>query len=145
MRLGRKTSVSQLQDATEPAETCDARYPGREDVYHELDCAGALRELLQKETALLRVQLGPTVAARRVGNVFHDRGFADVFLRYLMQTRGRMHMTMNVLQCDIQLQGCQLGHMLREDDVARGGGHRPQWRGSPHCTTAFGQRTASTC
>ena len=30
------------------------------------------------------------VAARRVGNVFHDRGFAS----------------------DVQLQGCQLGHML---------------------------------
>ena len=33
------------------------RYLGREDVYHEFDCAGALRELLQKEVALLRVQL----------------------------------------------------------------------------------------
>ena len=53
-------------------------------------------------------------AARQVGNVFHDRGFADVFLRYLMQTGGRMHMTMNRLQCDMQLQGCQLGHMLPE-------------------------------
>ena len=28
--------------------------------------------------------------------------------------RGRVHMTMNRLQCDIQLQGCQLGHMLPE-------------------------------
>ena len=46
------------------------------------------------------------VTARRVGNVFHDRGFADVLLRYLMQTGGRMHMT--------QLQGCQLDHMLPE-------------------------------
>ena len=26
------------------------------------------------------------VAARRVGNVFHVRGFADVFLRHVMQT-----------------------------------------------------------
>ena len=52
------------------------------------------------------------VTARRVGNVFHDRGFANVFLRHLKQTGGRMHMTMNRLQCDIQLQGCQLGHML---------------------------------
>ena len=50
--------MSQLLDAHEPAETCDARYPGREDVYHEPDCAGALRDLLQKETAPLRVQLG---------------------------------------------------------------------------------------
>ena len=31
-----------------------------------------------------------------------------------MQTGGRMHMTMNRLQCDIQLQGCQHGHMLPE-------------------------------
>ena len=42
-------------------------------------------------------------AARRVGNVFYDRGFADVFLRHLVQTGGRMHMTMNCLQCDMQL------------------------------------------
>ena len=54
------------------------------------------------------------VPARRVGSVFHDRGFADVFLRHLVQTEGRTHMTMNRLQCDIQLQGCQLGHMLQE-------------------------------
>ena len=51
------------------------------------------------------------VAARRVGNVFYDRGFADVFLRHLMQTGGRM---LNRLQCDIQLQSCQLGHTLLE-------------------------------
>ena len=188
---------------------CDARYPSREDVYQEFHCAGALREHLQKEIALVRVQLGPTesahgfgdtvsypfspwlqltnrkeclymhlvrhhgperrficsgtkqprvvmalhaelvrcsvgplsctrrlrngreyrvpltasgpkfvckdvgsgaVAARRVGKVFYDRGFADVFFRHLMQTGGRMHMTMNRLQCDIQLQGCQQGH-----------------------------------
>ena len=39
-----------------------------------------------------------------------------------------MHMTMNRLQCDIQLQGCQQGHMLPEhpktmwpvaDDIVR--------------------------
>ena len=54
------------------------------------------------------------VTARRVGNVFHDSGFADVFLRHLMQTGGRKHMTMNRLQCDIQLPGCQLGHLLPE-------------------------------
>ena len=69
MRLRRKTSVSQLQDAHEPAETCDARYPGREeDVHHEFDCAGALGELLQKEIALLRVQLGP-IAEQRTASV----------------------------------------------------------------------------
>ena len=60
IKLRRKTSVSQLQDAHKTAETCDARYFGREDVYHEFDCAGALGELLQKKIALLRVQLGPT-------------------------------------------------------------------------------------
>ena len=48
------------------------------------------------------------VAAHRVWNVFHDRSFADVFLKYL--TGGRMHMTMNRLQCE----GCQLGHMRPE-------------------------------
>ena len=51
---------------------------------------------------------------RWVGNVFHARGFADVFLRHLMQTGGRMHMTMNRVQCDVQLQGCQPGHLLPE-------------------------------
>ena len=54
------------------------------------------------------------VAARRVGNVFHDRGFADVFLRHLMQTGGSHAHDDEPLQCDIQLQGCQLGHMLLE-------------------------------
>ena len=67
-RLTRKTSVSQLQDAHEPAETCDARYPGREDVCFEFDCAGALRELLQSEIALLRVQLGLTESAQGFGD-----------------------------------------------------------------------------
>ena len=41
--------MSQLQDAHEPAETCDARYPGREDVDHQFDCAGPLRELYQRK------------------------------------------------------------------------------------------------
>ena len=59
-RLRRKTSVSQLQDAHEPAVTCGARHPGRVDgCIHELDCAGALRELLQKEIAPPRVQTRP--------------------------------------------------------------------------------------
>ena len=59
-RLGRKTSVSQLQDVHEPAETCD--------VFHGFDCAGTLRELLQKEVALLRVRLGPTDTAHGFGD-----------------------------------------------------------------------------
>ena len=58
MRLRRKTSESQLQDAHEPAETCDARCPGREDVYHEFDCASALKE----------VQLVPTESAHGFGD-----------------------------------------------------------------------------
>ena len=65
MRLRRKTFVSQFH---EPAETCDARHNGREDVHHEFDRAGALRELLQKEIALLRVQLGPTESAHGFGD-----------------------------------------------------------------------------
>ena len=51
--------MSQLQDAHEHAETCDARYPGKKKKYHEFDCAGALRELLQKGIAPLRVQPRP--------------------------------------------------------------------------------------
>ena len=55
---------------------------------------------------------GPPAAIRPVGN---DRRFTDVFLRHLKQTGGRVHMTMNRLQRDIQLQGCQLGHTLPKD------------------------------
>ena len=54
------------------------------------------------------------VAARRVGNVFYDRGVADVFFRHLMQMEGRMRVTKNRLQCDMKLQGCQPGHVLPE-------------------------------
>ena len=229
VKLRRKTSVSQLQDAHETAETCDARYLGGEDVYHEFDCAwesffrkklstpcatrpdrvesahrfgdtvscpfcpwlqlksgkgclyvhlvrhhgpemrfvcsgtkqpravmalhqcdlfrgGRPADYLAQSAELIRCSVGPlsctrrlrvgrecrvpltesgprfvcrdigsgAVAARRVGNVFYKRGFADVFLRHLMQTGGRMHMPMNRLQCVIQLQGCQLGHTLPE-------------------------------
>ena len=35
----------------------------RQKVYREFDCAGALRELLQKEIPPLRVQLSPTESA----------------------------------------------------------------------------------
>ena len=205
MRLGRKTSVSQLQDAHGPAETCDVRYPGRRDVNHECDCARALRELLQKGIAPLRLHLCPTESAHGFGDtvscpfcpwlqreargvctcnlVRHqgpERRFvcsgtkqlravmalhqcdlfrggrpADFLARSaelvrcsfwllsctrrlrvdrecrvlvtasgprfvckdngcLMQTGGRTHTTMNCLQCDIQLRGCQLGHLLPE-------------------------------
>ena len=68
MRHRRKTSVRQLQDAHEPAETCDARYVGKEGVCHEFDCASTLRELLQKEIVSLRVQLGPTGSAHGFGD-----------------------------------------------------------------------------
>ena len=60
--------MSQWQNPHEPAETCDARYLGREDVYQEFDCASALRELLQKEIAQLRVHLGPTESAHDFGD-----------------------------------------------------------------------------
>ena len=69
-------------------------------------------DFLARSAELIRCS--GALAARRVGNVFNDRVFADVFLRHLMQTRGRMHMTMNHLQCDIQLQGCQPGHLVPE-------------------------------
>ena len=42
--------------------------PGREDVHHEFDCAGALRELLQKETAPLRLHLCQTESAHGFGD-----------------------------------------------------------------------------
>ena len=118
-----------------------------------LSCTCRLR--VDREYRVLLIASGPrfvrkdigtgAVAARRVGNVFCDRGFADVFLRHLMQTGGRMHMPMNRLQCDIQLQGCKLGHLLPEhtktmwpvaEDIVRSP-DVSAWR------TAL--RTASTC
>ena len=85
-----------------------------------LSCTRRLR--VGREYRVLLMASGPRFvckdigsgAVAEVGNVFHDRGFADVFLRHLMQTGGRMHMSMNRLQCDIQLQGCQQGHLLLE-------------------------------
>ena len=44
------------------------RCSSREDAHREFDCAGALRELLQKAIALLRVQLGPTESAHGSGD-----------------------------------------------------------------------------
>ena len=55
-----------------------------------------------------------------------------------------MHMTMNRLQCDIRLQGCQQGHLQRSTRRRRGPRRRTSSavptsrRWSPHCTTAFG-------
>ena len=48
-----------------------------------------------------------------------------------MQTRGRMHMTMNRLQCGhptARLPARSHAPGAPEDDAARGGGHRPQSR-----------------
>ena len=63
-----------------------------------LSCTRLLR--VDREYRVLLTASGPrfvckdigsgAVAARRVGNVFHDRGFADIFLGHLMQT-GRSH------------------------------------------------------
>ena len=90
-----------------------------------LSCTRRLR--VDREYRVLLTAFGPkfvckdigsgAVAARRVGNVF---------LRYLKQTAGRMHMTMNRLKRDIPARS----HAPRapEDDVASGGGHRPQPR-----------------
>ena len=71
-----------------------------------VSCTSRLR--VDREYRVLLTASGPrfvckdisvgAVAARRVGNVFYDRGFADVSLRHLMQTRGRMQMTMDRLR-----------------------------------------------
>ena len=88
------------------------------------------------------------VAARRVGNVFYDRGIADVFLRQLMQT-GVSHAhddePFAVRHPTARLPAGSHAPGAPEDDVARGGVVRRLGVGSPHYTTAFGQRTASTC
>ena len=82
-----------------------SRYLGREDVCHEFDCAGALRELLQKETALLRVQLGPTESAH---------GFGDTvscpFCRWLQLKNGK---------------GCLYMHLVRHHGPRKA--FRTQW------------------
>ena len=62
-----------------------------------------------------------------------------------------MHTTMNRLQCDIHLQGCQLGHMLPEhpktmwpvaEDIVRS---PDVSAGKSALYGGLGQRTASTC
>ena len=76
--------------------------------------------------------IGPgVVAARPVGNVFYDRGFADVFLRHLMQTGGSHphdDEPFAVRHANARLPARSHAPGAPEDDVACGGGHRPQSR-----------------
>ena len=46
--------------------------------------------------------------------MYYDREFADIVLRYLLQSGSRLTTSLNRFQCDIQLRGCVLGHMLPE-------------------------------
>ena len=57
-----------------------------------------------------------TLPVRRVGNVYYDREFADIVLRYMLQSGSRLTTSLNRFQCDIQLRGCVLGHMLSEHE-----------------------------
>ena len=114
--------ISVTSSVVEALRTTWRDRPSLSDSVGLLSCTRRLR--VDGEYRVLLTASGPrfvckdigscAVAARRIGNVFCDRGFADVFLRHLMQTGGRMHMAMNRLQCDIQLQGCQQGHVLPE-------------------------------
>ena len=63
MRLGRKTSVSQLPDAHEQTETRDARYPGREDVHHQ-----RAERASSEGDCQLRAQLAPTESTHGFGD-----------------------------------------------------------------------------
>ena len=56
-----------------------------------------------------------TLSVRRVGNMFYDRGFADLLLRYLLQSGSRVASFLIRFQRDIQLRGCVLGQMLPEN------------------------------
>ena len=49
------------------AETCEERYIGRQEAYDELDGAGTLKSILQKEVALFLVELSPDTICRGVG------------------------------------------------------------------------------
>ena len=55
-----------------------------------------------------------TLPVRRVGNTYYDKEFADIVLRYLLQSGRRLTTSLNRFQCDIQLRGCVLGHVLPE-------------------------------
>ena len=44
----------------------------------------------------------------------YDREFAAIVLRYLLQSGSRLTTSLNHFQCDIQLRGCVLGHILPE-------------------------------
>ena len=99
-----------------------------------LSCTSRLRVDIQGATHGVRSEVRVQRHRLRcrgcpVGNVFYDRGFADVFLRHLKQTEGRMHMTMNLCSAT---SNCKVGSKVTcsppKDDVARGGGHRPQSR-----------------
>ena len=69
----------------EPPTACDVRYPGREDVYHELDWAGALKDLLQREVvcSLARQRASVTPSAAR-----SVRGLVDKRQRIWCATMG---------------------------------------------------------
>ncbi len=55
-----------------------------------------------------------TLPVRRVGNMYHDREFADIVLRYLLQSGNRLTTPLNRFMCDMQLRGCVLGLMHPE-------------------------------
>ena len=229
-RITRKRSLSMSLAPELTAETCEERYIGRQEAFDELDGAGTLKSILQKEVALFLVELSPdnichgvgadvpcafcpwlhvknskgglywhvlhhhcaerhfvcsgtkqlraimsmfqcdlyrgrhqanyltrsaalirssvgalscthrlhvddefrlllsgsgpcfigkeartgTLPVRRVGNMYYDREFAEIVLRYLLQSGSRLTTSLNRFQCDIQLRGCVLGHMLPE-------------------------------
>ena len=138
MRLRRKTSVSQLQDAHEPAETCEARYPGRDDVYHEFDCAGTLRELLQKKITILRVQLGPPESAHGFGDTVscplclwlqlkNGKGCLYMHLvrhhgpekRFVCSGTKQLCAVMALHQCDLFCGGRPADHLARSAQLIR--------------------------
>ena len=55
-----------------------------------------------------------TLPVRRVRKMYQEREFADVLLRYLLQSGSRLTTSLNRFKCDIQLRGCVLGHILPE-------------------------------
>ena len=100
------------------------------------DLSCSLRVNVDKEFRLMLSGSGPrfkskeistgALAVRRVGKMFHEREFADVLLRHQLQSGSRIKTFLNRFQCDVQLRGCVLGQMLRENAKRCG----LQWRTS---------------
>ena len=67
-RIRRKRSLDMSITPETAAGACEERYSGRQEAFDELDGAGALKDLLQKELSLFLVELSPHEIRRDGGS-----------------------------------------------------------------------------